>query len=92
MLNFKESLKGAYAKAAAPVSAAVISGLCSFPVYAAEGDLVAFDPSQALLSGFTSTANSIMATITACLPVVMSIMSAYVCIRFGIKFFLRFVK
>ena len=40
----------------------------------------------------SSMANTMLATIAATLPVVMSVMSAYICINYGIKFFRRFAK
>ena len=59
--------------------------------YAADGDN-ALDVTQALTTSFSSMANTMLATIAATLPVVMSVMSAYICINYGIKFFRRFAK
>lgn len=91
----KEVIKGIPRKAAFPAALAVASGVYALPAYASEspsGGLNSFDPSAELLSGFTATANTVLATMTACLPVIMSVMSAYICIRFGLRFFQKFVR
>lgn len=73
------------------VMAAMMS--CMFAMYAfAADEIVSFDPSTVMVSSFTTMGNSIIAMITAVLPIVMSIMSAFICIRYGMKFFNRFVK
>lgn len=61
--------------------------------YASEVDSsTSLDVTQALSTSFSSMANTMLATIAATLPVVMSVMSAYICINYGIKFFRRFAK
>lgn len=62
----------------------------AFQALAAEG--AAFDVTTELTSSFQGMATTMLATISASLPVVMSVMSAYICINFGIKFFKRFAK
>lgn len=77
------------AKSRYVVMPAVVTAATAFPVFAAEGD---FDVTAALVTSFQGMATTILATITATLPVVMSVMSAYICINFGIRFFRKFVK
>lgn len=74
----------------APVAFATSLAL-SIMSYAADGDNT-LDVTQALTTSFSSMANTMLATISATLPVVMSVMSAYLCIQYGIKFFRRFAK
>ena len=69
---------------------ALMMALMSFPAFAAEGDAV--DIVGMLTTSFQGTATSMLATITAVMPIVMSVISAYIIIRFGIKFFMRFAK
>lgn len=69
--------------------AGAMAAASAFPALAAEGD---FDVTTTLASSFQGMATTILATIAATLPVVMSVMSAYICINFGIRFFRKFVK
>lgn len=68
----------------------LVMALGAFPAFAAEGDAV--DIVGMLTTSFQGTATSMLATITAVMPIVMSVISAYIIIRFGIKFFMRFAK
>lgn len=74
----------------APVAAATSLALPMMS-FASEGE-TSLDVTQALSTSFSSMANTMLATIAATLPVVMSVMSAYICINYGIKFFKRFAK
>lgn len=58
--------------------------------FAQEASDTSLDVTNALSTSFQSMANTMLATISATLPVVMSVMSAYLCIQYGIKFFRRF--
>lgn len=60
--------------------------------FASEAGAGAIDVTATLTSSFQSMANTMLATVSATLPVVMSVMSAYLCINYGIKFFKRFAK
>ena len=73
----------------APVAVATSMAL---PIvsFAAEGGDTSLDVTNALQTSFQSMANTMLATIAATLPVVMSVMSAYLCINYGIKFFKKF--
>lgn len=72
------------------VMTGLMMALMAFPAMAAEGDAV--DIVGMLTTSFQGTATSMLATITAVMPIVMSVISAYIIIRFGIKFFTRFAK
>lgn len=60
--------------------------------FASEADGSAIDVTTTLTSSFQSMADTMLKTVSATLPVVMSVMSAYLCINYGIKFFRRFAK
>lgn len=83
--------RGMLAKSRYVVMPAVLTAACAFPALAAEGD-ASFDVTATLVSSFQTMATTMLGTIAATLPVVMSIMSAYLCINFGIRFFKRFAK
>ena len=86
-----DRLRGLVAKSRYVVTAAVVTAATAFPALAAEAD-GSFDVTSALVTSFQGMATTILGTITATLPVVMSVMSAYICINFGIRFFRKFVK
>lgn len=73
------------------VMTVLMMALMAFPAFAAEGE-GSVDIVGMLTTSFQGTATSMLATITATMPVVMSVISAYIIIRFGIKFFMRFAK
>lgn len=50
------------------------------------------DITAELVKSFESMADVMIGTIFATLPAVLSVMSAFICIQFGIKFFKRFAK
>lgn len=50
------------------------------------------DVSAALSTSLGETADTMIQTIFAVLPVVLSVFSAYLCINFGMKFFKKFIK
>lgn len=62
------------------------------PITALAAETSAFDVTTELTTSFQGMANTMLSTISATLPVVMSVMAAYLCINFGIKFFKRFAK
>lgn len=65
---------------------------CMFAFQALAVESAAFDVTTELTTSFQGMASTMLDTISAVLPVVMSVMSAYLCINFGIKFFKRFAK
>lgn len=95
----KDSLISARTNLAAKARYAAVAALpvamsCAYPLmaHAAESGVSSFDPTAVLVSSFENMATTILATIAATLPVVMSVMSAYICISFGMRFFRKFVK
>lgn len=86
----KEGLHQALCKSRYVILPAVVTAASAFPAFAAEDS--SFDVTTVLASSFQSMATTILGTISATLPVVMSVMSAYICINFGIRFFRKFVK
>ena len=50
------------------------------------------DVTGELVKSFQSMADTMIATTFATVPVVMSVVSALLCIQFGIRFFKRFAK
>ncbi len=73
----------------APVAVATSLAL---PMVSFAADDTTLDVTSALTTSFQSMANTMLATIAASLPVVMSVMSAYLCINYGIRFFKHFAK
>ena len=67
----------------------MMSVVLAFPAFAAEGD---FDVVTTLTASFESMAKTMLGTIAAVLPIALSVLSAYICIQFGIKFFKKFAK
>lgn len=74
------------------VMTGLMMALAAFPAFASSGGEDAVDIVSMLTTSFQGTATSMLATITAVMPIVMSVISAYIIIRFGIKFFMRFAK
>ena len=72
------------------LTTAALTSASAFQALAAEG--ASFDVTTELSTSFQGMADTMLKTISASLPVVMSVMSAYICINFGIKFFKRFAK
>ena len=72
--------------------AAVLSILLSIAAFASETGGGQVDVSAEMLSSFQSTADTMIKTIMATVPIVMSVMSAFLFVRFGINFFKRFAK
>ena len=79
-------------KAACTVGLATLSTFALPMVAFAEGQDNAATIQSTLTTSFQSMADTMISTVTATLPVVMSVMSAYLCINFGIRFFKRFAK
>ena len=79
-------------KAACTVGLATLSTFALPMVAFAEGGDNAATIQSTLTTSFQSMADTMISTVTATLPVVMSVMSAYLCINFGIRFFKRFAK
>ena len=83
---------------AANQKAACTVGLATLSTFALPMVALAEEPGSAatiqstLTTSFQSMADTMISTVTATLPVVMSVMSAYLCINFGIRFFKRFAK
>ena len=82
-------VRGFVSRSRYAVMTAGLVAASAFPALAAEGD---FNVTTELTTAFQGMATTILGTISATLPVVMSVMSAYICINFGIRFFRRFVK
>lgn len=76
----------------APVAVATSLALPMMSWASESESSTSLDVTSALSTSFSSMANTMLATIAATLPVVMSVMSAYICINYGIKFFRRFAK
>lgn len=70
---------------------AMMCMLMSMTAFASEVD-GGLDVAATLSTSFQKMADQMLATITAVLPVVLSVMAAMICIQFGIKFFKRFTK
>lgn len=79
-------------KAACTVGLATLSTFALPMVALAEEQGSAATIQSTLTTSFQSMADTMISTVTATLPVVMSVMSAYLCINFGIRFFKRFAK
>lgn len=79
-------------KAACTVGLATLSTFALPMVALAETQENAATIQSTLTTSFQSMADTMISTVTATLPVVMSVMSAYLCINFGIRFFKRFAK
>lgn len=79
-------------KAACTVGLATLSTFALPMVALAEDQGNAATIQATLTTSFKSMADTMISTVTATLPVVMSVMSAYLCINFGIRFFKRFAK
>lgn len=86
MKNKVQNLATSKAMTTVVLTAALV-GASAFPALAAEVDIAA-----KMAESFQATADTMIATIFAALPVVMSVMSAYLCINFGLKFFKRTAK
>lgn len=83
--EMKQTLINKKALAVTGLTTALVT-VSALPVYAS------VDITSELTSSFQATADVMIATIFATLPVVMSVMSAYLCIKFGFNFFKRFAK
>lgn len=74
------------------LTTAAMMAMPTISALASGGGGSSVDVSGTLATSFQSMADTMLSTITATLPVVMSVMSAYLCINFGIRFFKRFAK
>lgn len=84
MMKFKNALRR---YGTVPAATGLMTVAMAFPAHAA-----GFDVTTELTTAFEGMASTMLGTISAVLPVVMSVMSAYICINFGIKFFRKFAK
>ena len=92
MMKLAEKVKGALCTAKYrvyyPVAVGAMSAGMSLTALAAEGDTASTaNVAENLSTSFQTMANTMIDTIFAVLPVVLSVMSAYLCIKFGIGFF-----
>jgi hypothetical protein len=92
MMKLAEKVKGVLCtvknRVYYPVAVGAMSVGMSLTALAAEGDAVSTtNVAENLATSFQTMANTMIDTIFAVLPVVLSVMSAYLCIKFGINFF-----
>jgi hypothetical protein len=90
MMKVKEMAQNVALKSRYAVTVAALSCAAALPALAAEEGASTTDVTTVLTSSFQDCADTMLKTIFATLPVVMSVMSAYLCIRFGINFFKKF--
>ena len=89
----KETMDFAKYRVYYPVVAGGLACLPTITAFAAEGDVSTDrDVAASLATSFQAMADTMIDTIFAVLPVVLSIMSAYLCIKFGISFFRKFTS
>lgn len=89
----KETMNLVKSRVYYPVLVGGLTCLPAITVFAAEGDVTSDrDVAASLATSFQAMADTMIDTIFAVLPVVLSIMSAYLCIKFGISFFRKFTS
>jgi hypothetical protein len=89
MMKVKEMAQNVALKSRYAVTVAALSCAAALPALADDGASTT-DVTTVLTNSFQSTADTMLKTIFATLPVVMSVVSAYICIKFGINFFKKF--
>lgn len=92
----KTSLAAAKPRARMLLMAAGMSCTAAMLSFASDasggGGAGSVDVGAALTTSLGETADTIIQTVFAVLPVVLSVFSAYLCINYGLKFFKKFIQ